>query len=224
MDITGQRFGRLVAIAPTGERKSKEIIWLCQCDCGNTHKAVAGTLHRGLLKSCGCLKTRHGKCNTRLYKIYHDMKSRCYNRNIKNYPLYGGRGIAICEEWLDNFQTFYEWAISNRYTNELTIERIDPNGNYEPLNCRWATKNEQNINQRRTIHAEINGVTHVLSEWSKIVKIPARTLYSRYDQGLRGTELIAPPKKVGKNVKEPFRKRKFRNGTKGIASAPIPQA
>ena len=91
----------------------------------------------------------HEKCNTRLYNIYNNMRQRCCNENRHDYPRYGGRGIKVCNEWKNNFQAFYDWAVDNGYSDDLTLDRIDNDGNYEPSNCRWATYSEQRINQRR---------------------------------------------------------------------------
>lgn len=191
VDITGQRFGRLLAINTTEKDKQGRYLWNCQCDCGKTIKSCFSDLKEGKRKSCGCFKRdnivsfnlKHGNCNTRIYKIWAGIKSRCYNSNEANYKNYGGRGIIVCDEWRNNFQAFYNWAILNGYDDNLSIERIDVNGNYCPENCKWATIKEQNSNTRRNILITYNGETKTLKEWSSCLKLNYSTVYSRYKKG-----------------------------------------
>lgn len=159
-DLTGQRFGRLVVVGKDHSDKRKNVIWLCRCDCGNLVKVASAQLNTGHTKSCGCLKrdvtgkrtiarcTTHGKTNTRLFRIWQGMKYRCYNPKCKDYSRYGGRGVVICKEWREDFQAFYDWSMANGYSDNLTIDRKDSNGNYEPSNCRWATVKQQTENKR----------------------------------------------------------------------------
>lgn len=155
IDLKGKRFGRLIVV----ERipiSNKRTMWICKCDCGNEVSVDAYNLKSGHTQSCGCIHKEvtsrinktHGLGNTRLYRIWNHMKTRCYRKSYHAFQHYGGRGIRVCDEWLHNFQSFYDWAMSNGYEENLSIDRIDTNGNYSPDNCRWATMADQNKNKR----------------------------------------------------------------------------
>lgn len=157
-DLTGQKFGRLTVVNYYGSDKNGRALWLCKCDCGNIKVIRGNSLLSKLTVSCGCYNKEHAKkihskhnmSDSKLYKVWHGMKTRCYNKNFMYYYNYGGRGITICDEWKNDFKIFYNWAIKNGYKEGLTIDRINNDGNYEPNNCRWITRAEQNRNQRKT--------------------------------------------------------------------------
>ena len=158
-DLTGQTFGKLIVIKRIGNKNNKRgARWLCQCSCGNYHEVSSNSLIQGLVKSCGCLFANRRKRNPevsdkefskeRLYQIWTGMKARCYNKNHKDYKYCGFKGVIVCSEWKDNFKAFYDWSLANGYEDDLTIDRIDTFGNYEPSNCRWITISEQQMNRR----------------------------------------------------------------------------
>lgn len=141
---------------------------------------------------------KHGLAHTRINNIYKSMKSRCYKKNNNRYSSYGARGIEICPEWLgDNgFINFYNWAIKNGYTDDLTIDRIDTNKNYEPSNCRWSTYKIQENNKTNNRIIECKGISHSLGEWSEITGLKLATIWARLDSGWSNEEAINPVLKV----------------------------
>ena len=155
--LVGEKFGRWTVMSKA-KNKGKNTAWNCLCECGIERSVLTYNLTSGKSSSCGCgqkeaaskVNTTHGKRNTKLYGVYSGMKQRCYNENSPAYKYYGGKGVYICKEWLDDFMNFYNWAKDNGYGKGMSIDRIDPNGNYEPDNCRWADRVTQNTNQRKS--------------------------------------------------------------------------
>lgn len=157
-DLTNRRFGKLTAIRP--QRTNTGLYgWLCRCDCGKEAVVRTTALTSGHTKSCGCYAkhlrengvphTTHGNKHSRLYRIWCGMKSRCCNPNVPFYKYYGGKGIAVCEEWQNDFQSFFGWSMTNGYSDGLTIDRINGDGDYSPENCRWVTMTVQNRNKKK---------------------------------------------------------------------------
>lgn len=133
---------------------------------------------------------KHGLCKTRLYSIYMNMKTRCYNKNNSHYKYYGKRGIKVCNEWLHDFQAFYDWSMSNGYNDNLTIDRINVDGNYEPDNCRWITKHDQCYNTRYNVYLTYNGKTQTMKEWADELGINLGTISYRYRKGKSTKECL----------------------------------
>ena len=166
MDITGRKYGRLTAVKHLGKNQGGRHHWLCECECGNTTNSVTALLNAGKVRSCGCLAselssertsklmTKHGNCTrknrTPEYDAWRSMVKRCTNKNTKQYKDYGGRGISVCAEWLGSFETFLS-DMGSRPSPDMSLDRIDNDGNYEPVNCRWADKVTQMNNRRNSL-------------------------------------------------------------------------
>lgn len=201
IDITGQKFGKLTALNPTDKRKGESVVWDCACDCGNKMQIALNKLkYKSGARSCGCLQKEkasasgklmvhkkgsesstyiHGGYKTRIYAEWLNMKARCNYTNSKVYKRYGGRGIKVCDEWEHDFKVFWEWANENGYSDTLTLDRKDVNGNYEPNNCRWITNAAQQLNKRTNRLIEYNGTTKTLTEWARQIGISCDALSKR---------------------------------------------
>lgn len=194
-DISHQKFGKLTALYRLHNYHKKRTYWLCVCDCGNLKEVELSKLLNGGTKSCGCLykggnNKTHKKRNTKLYTVWANIKQRCYNTNNVNYKDYGGRGIAVCNEWKYNFQEFYNWATKNGYNDTLTIDRIDVNGNYEPTNCRWVDRKQQANNRRNNIIIGYDKYNYNISQWASILNISRSTLVNRYHKNYDVVDML----------------------------------
>lgn len=193
-NLTGEKFGRLTVIGVSRKVESgnrERYYWRCKCDCGNEKEVRTDCLTSGLVKSCGCLKKDQDKINltkyhkhklshTKLWDTYYGMKSRCYDKTDKRYSDYGGRGIEICPEWLENFENFVSWSLENGFDDNLQIDRIDNDSGYSPQNCRWISIKENCRNRRSNVMIEYQGKMITLIELSEILNIPYKTAYSKY--------------------------------------------
>lgn len=187
-DLTGMKFGRLTVIrrAPNSP-SSPTTRWFCICECGNETISYASRLKDGTTVSCGCYgrekvreaAIKHGGRSTRLYHIWSMIKQRTNNPKHTAYNHYGGRGIQMCNEWQNDFTAFRDWALNAGYTDLLSIDRIDNDGNYEPSNCRWVEAREQNRNQRQNIKLEFNGKSQLMIDWARELGITEQALFRR---------------------------------------------
>lgn len=185
-DITGERFGMLTVIGYDHSYKTRTY-WNCLCDCGNTRIVSKDHLKRLDTTDCGCTRKhiptskKHGMSRSRLYSIWSLMKARCSNPNRPEYKHYGGRGICVYDGWL-KFEAFAEWAKANGYNENLTIDRIDNNGNYCPDNCRWVTQKEQTSNTRKNRYITYNGETKTITQWATEYGLEYYQLKNRLDR------------------------------------------
>lgn len=188
LKMVGERFGRLIVIEEIERRRTPngktERRFICKCDCGNTVNVPIHTLRNGTCKSCGCLRKEttsknhkiHGKCKSKLYMVWRSMKDRCFREKSKQFKNYGGRGITVCDEWRNEYQSFEKWAIASGYREGLTIERIDNDKCYSPENCKWIPRSEQNKNRRTNHYLTYDGITKTLQEWADQIHINRCTL------------------------------------------------
>lgn len=193
VDLTGQRFGKLTVIEQVEHHRTSggysKVQWKCQCDCGNIVTVLADSLKSGNTKACGCesrsgleKRTTHGKSKDRLYRIWQGMRNRCNLSTNKYYHNYGGRGISVCAEWNDSFEDFYEWAIKNGYNENLTLDRRDNNGNYEPSNCHWKDRFYQMNHTRKNHLLTYEGRTQTVAEWAREIGMLYGTLHNRLNR------------------------------------------
>ena len=203
-DLTGQRFGRLVAIEVVGKSNSHGVLWRCKCDCGNEKITRSNYLIAGQTTSCGCYRselsskfmsrsaewnTRHGMAHTPLFNQWCSMRRRCTDPKNRMYHRYGGRGIRFCKEW-EQFEPFKEWALAHGWKEHLALDRIDNDGDYCPENCRWVTQRENNRNKPNLIYLTIDGERKLLVDWADETGQPRWRLYYRRNCGWSDREIV----------------------------------
>lgn len=202
IDIVGKKFNRLMTLKYIGQDSGGNARFLFRCDCGKEKIINGADVRKNRIKSCGCYRkenpstTIHHISKTKFYSVWKNMKNRCLNKKVPAYKDYGGRGIKVCERWLESFMNFYN-DMFDSYNEELEIDRIDNNGNYEPSNCRWATCKEQSLNRRSTIMVEINGEIKCVSAWARIKGLNRGTVSKRISKGWSPFKALTTPiKKV----------------------------
>lgn len=208
IDITGNRYGRLKVINYAYSAKNQRH-WVCLCDCGNITLPTTNSLKKGNTTSCGCrareltkkfnhdrrkYKMEYEKNRPVLYYTWLNMCRRCNNPKMPDYYRYGGRGIKVCDEWLD-YSTFEEWAMNSGWEKGLTLDRIDNEGNYFPENCRWATRDQQANNKRTCIFLTYNGKTQTMAQWARECGVSSTTISNRYHAGWDAERIITTPVK-----------------------------
>lgn len=186
IDLTGEKYGRLTVVKRVESSKSGKARWECKCSCGNTTIAISTDLRTGNTQGCGCLRNEriatlnhsHGLAESDEYRIWSHMKGRCYQESDISYPRYGGRGIRVCDRWLNSFENFYA-DMGPRPIGDYSIDRREGNGNYEPGNCRWATRVEQNRNRSNTRLVSYSGTNVTIGELAEKSGLSYRLLYKR---------------------------------------------
>jgi hypothetical protein len=231
--IDGLRVGRLVALGPVRRAPLGVIIWLCQCDCGNQTEVHGHDLRSGKTKSCGCLNkemqaTRfrtHDKCYTSEYRIWSGIKTRCYNAKNHGFYNYGGRGITMCDRWLNGngnksgFECFLD-DVGERKTSNLSIERRNNDGNYCKENCMWATPLEQGRNKRNNVLYTINGETKTAPEWERAYGLSKDLIRARMKKGWSVEKAIMTPLDLVRSGRQRagfLRKKEGEKGQRSVA-------
>ena len=195
----GQKHGKLTILRVY--RENGETMCDCQCDCGNAKKTYASKVIHGEISSCGCMRgnKKHGKQGTRLYRIWQAMKIRCRNPNAANYKYYGGKGVSYCTDW-EAFEPFEKWAMAHGYADDLSIDRIDVNGNYEPSNCRWATWKEQCNNKTSNIIIEHGSEKYSLKEFCYTFGLSYSAILTSLRRGRTTLQDIANKAPIGMSL------------------------
>lgn len=194
----GKKYNRLtiVEVLPHIPHANRKCV--VECECGISKELELPAVVYGRIKSCGCIRkglvVKHGLSKKRIYKTYTTMMRRCYNPECEKFKTYGAKGITVCDEWKEDPIAFYNWAISNGYSDDLTIDRIKVQGNYEPSNCRWATQKQQANNRTTNIFLTLNGVTLTVTEWADILCVDSRMLFLRLKRGWSTEKTLTTPK------------------------------
>lgn len=196
--MEGKKFGRWTVISRDERPNKRRVYWICRCDCGTEKSVIGDSLRSGVSNSCGCYHkdqlSNHRLSNTRLYGKFQNMKDRCYNEKSQSYKNYGDRGIRICDEWLNDFQAFHDWAIANGYRKGLSIDRIDNMGNYEPSNCQWTDVKTQSNNRRSNRLITLNGDAKTLTEWCEDLGVNRALVANRIRKGWSLEKAFTPRK------------------------------
>ena len=188
----GMTFG-YYKILEESNRKNSNRMFIVQCVCGNKRTVVLDNLIRGKAKSCGCKRAKHGLSFHPLYHVWDNLRQRCINPNNEKYPLYGGRGINVCNEWLSDFNSFYQWAMLNGYQKGLSIDRENNDGDYTPNNCRFTTVKVQQNNRTTNVLLRINGEQKTIAQWSDETGIKYDTIWARVKRyGFKNEQIIKP--------------------------------
>lgn len=208
-EVKFNRSGRLVYLGEQKKIKGKYFVRVL-CDCGVEKFVNKFSFNEGKVKSCGCLKKeignksrshgdsrKHSKFHN-LYRRWSDIKTRCYNERSRNYTNYGKKGVRMDSKWRDSYEEFKKWALINGYKEELTIDRIDNDGNYEPDNCRWVDMNVQANNKSNNVIIEIDGIRKNITEWANSYGIEPSLPFARYSRGVRGEEIFSDNKRLTK--------------------------
>jgi len=197
VDISGMKFGRWTVIRKDEECLGKDSRYFCKCECGVFRSVTTTSLNSGKSTSCGCLayesikkaKTTHGMSGSSEYNIWHKMKARCGDKNEINYADYGGRGIAVCERWVNSFENFIN-DMGLKPSSSHSIDRIDNSKGYSPDNCRWATLVEQASNRGNSVFVTVDEITDTVSGWARRIGVKVGTLHQRIYGGMTGEEAI----------------------------------
>lgn len=212
IDLTGKKFNHLLVVERVENAPGGVVRWKCLCDCGKYTVVRSSNLKNGAVKTCGCSwltphNKSHNMSHSRIYMIWAEMRRRCQSPKDRSYANYGGRGICVCDEWSCSFQQFYDWAVANGYTDALTIDRIDVNGDYTPENCRWIPKSEQSANRRSCLMIKYKGRTQNLKQWCDELGLNYKRTHNRITHlGMSFEDAISRPVMEQRRNKEARKK------------------